>query len=269
MITLLFDRKSLMLVSACGLALGMFLFFGGTAVGLRIQLESTSLNALSYNGPRAGGLAPLPVEIPTETTTVVMATGFGTPPSPAQVAHASTAGDLRDWETWDFQPWDPMAGPRGEEASSPNGSSGDPPEGSSTERRPAAALPEEFLRASPAIGSPSDANPSSPQARPAVYIFEGSQSSTGAEEELDGFTVQVGAYGQMNNAAARVTALRSAGWDSVLIAEVGDPVRALFSVRIGRFHDRDDALRHAARFRSATDQDAIVRPLLGTERESL
>jgi cell division septation protein DedD len=88
-------------------------------------------------------------------------------------------------------------------------------------------------------------------ARPRAVQAALRQESSGA------FSVQVGAFSQKENSDAVMRKLESRGYQPYVVEMPGRRAR-LQTVRIGRYADREEALRAASEFRQRENMSAIV-----------
>lgn len=92
-----------------------------------------------------------------------------------------------------------------------------------------------------------------PVAQPAVMKIAAPPPLT------DGYSLQVGAFRQAANSEKVLQNLRSRGYEPYVIEERGRSL--LRTVRVGRYADRQEALRAASEFKRSEGMDVIVRPL--------
>lgn len=79
------------------------------------------------------------------------------------------------------------------------------------------------------------------------------------QEEEGRYSLQVGAFRDVGNSEKVIQDLRSRGYEPYVIEEGSR--RVLRTVRIGRYAERQEALRAASEFEQREGMDAIVRPL--------
>ena len=94
-----------------------------------------------------------------------------------------------------------------------------------------------------------------PMAQPAVMKAATHDSSDGVGR----YSIQVGAFRQAANSEKVIQDLRGRGYEPYVIEERGRSL--LRTVRVGRYADRQEALRAASEFERSEGMDVIVRPL--------
>ncbi len=104
--------------------------------------------------------------------------------------------------------------------------------------------------------TPRPTAPSGPTRTPRTSAGEGSESGEWADA---GWTVQVGATTDQEQAAAIAARLRRQGYDAYTLES---PVRGqtLYRVRVGRFASRDKALELEGRLKQAGHENAYITP---------
>lgn len=95
-----------------------------------------------------------------------------------------------------------------------------------------------------------------PMAQPAVMKTAAQEPVT---DEVGRYSIQVGAFRNAANSEKVIQDLRGRGYEPYVIEERGRSL--LRTVRVGRYADRQEALRAASEFERSEGMDAIVRPL--------
>lgn len=118
----------------------------------------------------------------------------------------------------------------------------------------AASLPRETAPVISAMEEPrpepAAAPPVLPEPEPAILMASDSQGR---------YSLQIGAFRQVENSVKVIQDLQSKGYEPYVIEERGRSV--LKTVRIGRFVKRGEALKAASDFRRREGMEAIVRPI--------
>ncbi|HSG38470.1 MAG TPA: SPOR domain-containing protein [Thermoanaerobaculia bacterium] len=134
----------------------------------------------------------------------------------------------------------------------------EPPAPSSGELWASTDVPQEELEPlplsepEPAFEEPAPA----PMAQPAVMKAAAHESSS---DDVGRYSIQVGAFRQAANSEKVIQDLRGRGYEPYVIEERGRSL--LRTVRVGRYADRQEALRAASEFERSEGMDVIVRPL--------
>jgi DedD protein len=95
-----------------------------------------------------------------------------------------------------------------------------------------------------------------PVAQPAVMKTAAQEPQA---DEIGRYSLQVGAFRQAANSEKVLQDLRSRGYEPYVVEERGRSV--LRTVRVGRYADRQEALRAASEFERSEGMNVIVRPL--------
>jgi cell division septation protein DedD len=128
------------------------------------------------------------------------------------------------------------------------------PQAAPSAETPAAPLKEEHKEVAPK-SQPAEpvevasAKPAAAESKPAGPKKEPARVSTSADESGAKFTVQVGSFSATSQANERISSLRAAGFDARSTA-VEIPGRGTWHrVQVGRFREREEAAKVAARLR--------------------
>lgn len=97
---------------------------------------------------------------------------------------------------------------------------------------------------------PAEALPAVPEPEPTVAL---------ASSQEGRYSLQIGAFKRAENSEKVIQALQSKGYEPYVIEQRGRSI--LKTVRIGRYADRNEALKAAADFRKREGIAAIVRPI--------
>jgi cell division septation protein DedD len=98
-----------------------------------------------------------------------------------------------------------------------------------------------------------------PVPEPAVEVEPEPVEETVAEEiQPAAFSIQVGAFRSPENSAKALEELRNRGYEPYVVELPGSHNRVLHTVRVGRYANRDEALRAAADFRRREGMAAVV-----------
>jgi cell division septation protein DedD len=237
MYNFLFDKKTLILLLA-GLGFsGVLLFFAGVLVGVQVGLPPAS--GVVVVQPPAAEPAPAfaPAECPCEPG--VQTAAFPVEPSPEP---------------------EPMEAPPAAPAPVPV-----------KEPEPAvvasAPVPEPEP-AVPVLASFPPAEPEQPEAEPEAEpaeVLPAAQVETAGLEDVQpavmrpaGYAVQVGAFRSQENLEKALEELRSRGYEPSVVELPGSRSQVLYTVLIGRYTGRSEALQAAADFRRREGMAAVV-----------
>jgi len=277
MYSFLFDRKSLILLLAGLATVGCLLYFAGVLTGVYWGLPGSAEAvaapppaapaAFSYSRPCPPAAVsgetpddrdfePVPIEAPEGAKP-----SDGRESPPRQVA---TFGEVAPEERRNVPA--PRLDPALAEASALAASRPSPPRqapsraasSTSTERtvlaQTAASAPSPIAEArADSLGAPTGLpGPVAPETTPLATAEPASIRNAV-------YSLQIGAFRRPENSAKIVQDLQSRGYDAYVVEEGG--TRAIRTVRVGRFGDRDEAQRAAADFRRREGKTAIVRPL--------
>jgi cell division protein FtsN len=84
------------------------------------------------------------------------------------------------------------------------------------------------------------------------------EETVAEEVQPAAFSIQVGAFRSPENSAKALEELRNRGYEPYVVELPGSRNRVLHTVRVGRYADRDEALRAAADFRRREGMAAVV-----------
>ena len=236
MYNFVFDRRALVLVAGGLVFAGGLLFFGGVLVGVSWVVPYQSRVA-TLAPPQRPMLPPEPATPvaeppPGEQTPEVAAE------DPAELAPEATVAPDDFAAVSDPSTSDPSI----EEA----GLESEPAAAEAPAPAPAPAPVAEETAAASSYASP-EAN--APQSATESAVPEG------------GYAVQVGAFVQPKNSAGAVQELESRGYEPYVESITNARGRLFHTVRIGRYPDREAAVRAASDFRHRERMAAIVQPV--------
>lgn len=254
MITFLFDRRSLALWTLALVAAAVLLFLGGLFVGVRLNLPQEA--ALDASGPTLEELTR-GLSLPGKHASP------GSSSSPKSQTPGTSSGaspGTSSESTDDMTPSAPgkVAGTTFEPEPSLDRPDAEEPAGAA----PAPSAPRVAPPVEPAMPRAGVRTASYEVVRPEVEVAPEPAPEPAAEpasEPEQGFSIQLGAFHERDNALQLQAELDLEGIDNYLIMDRGTRGTPLYTVRSGRYPSRAEAVSAAADITSRSGRDTWVR----------